>query len=313
MKVIYIDSSPFIEFETVVTIGFFDGVHQGHRYLINQLKNHTQEKGLKTAVITFPVHPRKVLQNEYQPHLLNTFEERIEQLSTLGIDYCYVIDFTPKFAETTAKNFMQTILLEQLRVKELLIGYDHRFGKGRLNEYKHYQEYGKICGIKVHQAEELQCNEKHVSSTAIRHLLSEGKVEEAADYLSYNYSLQGKVIEGDKLGRTIGFPTANIELNDKNKIVPKNGVYAVWTEIEGKQYSGMAYIGKRPTILSEGEKRIEVHIFNFSQDIYGKEIRIEFMKFIRQDIRFSEQEKLQIQLGKDKIESINYFQHKIKS
>jgi riboflavin kinase/FMN adenylyltransferase len=303
MDIIHIDESSFIEQETVATVGFFDGVHLGHRYLFRQMKDIARKATLKTAVITFPIHPRKILQQEYQPQLLNTFDEKLKLLSAIGPDFCYVIDFTKEFSEITAQEFIQEKLHKQLHVKELLIGYDHKFGKGRINEYKHYLEYGKDCGMKVHQAEKLLDENNPVSSTTIRNLLSKGKIKEATKKLFYYYTLEGKVIEGNKLGRTIGFPTANLELTDKNKIIPLEGVYAANIEIGDKHYSGMAYIGKRPTILSHGERRIEVHIFDFSEDIYGTQIRIEFVDFIRPDMRFDSIEDLQKQLKEDKKQS----------
>ncbi|MDR0682495.1 MAG: bifunctional riboflavin kinase/FAD synthetase [Dysgonamonadaceae bacterium] len=300
MDIIHIHESSLIEQETVATVGFFDGVHIGHRYLIRQMKDIARKAILKTAVITFPIHPRKVLQQEYQPQLLNSFDEKLKLLSNTGLDYCYIIDFTKEFSEISAQNFIREILHKQLHVKDLLIGYDHKFGKGRINEYKHYVAYGKVCGMNVHQAEKLSEENNPVSSTAIRNLLSKGKIKEAAKKLFYDYALEGNVIEGNKLGRTIGFPTANLELTDKNKIIPLEGVYAARVEIGDKQYSGMAYIGKRPTILSHGERRIEVHIFDFSEDIYGMKIRIEFIDFIRSDMRFGNVEDLRKQLEKDK-------------
>jgi riboflavin kinase/FMN adenylyltransferase len=300
MEVLYINEITRIEPETIATIGFFDGVHRGHRHLINQLKQLALQAGLKTAVITFPVHPRKVLQQEYQPKLLNTFDEKIEQLASTGIDYCYVIDFTRAFSEITAQDFIQQILYKQLHIKELLIGYDHKFGKGRMHEYKHYVEYGKACGMKMHQAEKLQEEDKAVSSTIVRRLLSEGKIKETTCLLSCPYALEGKVVAGNRLGRTIGFPTANLELDDKDKIVPAEGVYAVWAFWEGKKHPAMAYIGTRPTVESQGEKKVEVHLFDFSRDIYGENLRIEFLDFLRPSIHFDNLAALQTQLAKDK-------------
>ncbi|GHS99309.1 riboflavin biosynthesis protein [Bacteroidia bacterium] len=300
MEIIHINDSSRIETETVATVGFFDGVHRGHRYLIDRLKRLAGETGLKTAVITFPVHPRKVLQQNYQPKLLNTLEERLRQLASTGIDYCYVIDFTKEFSETTAPDFIQRILHDQLHVKTLLVGYDHRFGKGGTGDYADYAAYGKACGIKVLPAERLPEKGGHTSSTAIRRLLSEGKMKEAAESLSYNYTLEGKVIHGNKMGRTIGFPTANIELDDKEKVVPREGVYAVRIWVENENYLGMAYIGKRPTVSSAGEQRIEVNIFDFDRDIYGEYIRVEFTDFLRPDAHFAGLEALKQQLAKDK-------------
>ncbi|MDR0543556.1 MAG: riboflavin biosynthesis protein RibF [Dysgonamonadaceae bacterium] len=304
METIYITDSPQIEYETLATVGFFDGVHRGHRYLINRMKERSQVTGLKTAIITFPVHPRKVLQQDYQPKLLNSFEERLQHLASTGINYCYVIDFTREFSETGARDFIQQILCKKLRIKELLIGYDHKFGKGRADTFEQYAAYGQSCGMKVHQAAKLPESDGHTSSTAIRRLLSEGQVWKVAAALSYPYGLKGEVVHGNHLGRTIGFPTANLDLNDKDKMIPCEGVYAVDVEIEGKQYKGMAYIGKRPTVASAGEQRIEVHIFDFDKDIYGQQLRIEFMNFLRPDIRFENLEQLKEQLTRDKRNAI---------
>ena len=288
---------------TIATIGFFDGVHCGHRYLIHQLKEQAAKSGLKTAVITFPVHPRKVLQQEYQPKLLTSFEERIKLLSTLSLDHIHVLDFTPELSELTAQDFIRKILREQLNVKELLIGYDHRFGKGRNDSFEQYVKYGKNCGITVYQAKELPKKEKRVSSTLIRRLLSEGKIKEANEKLSYRYRVDGKVVLGDQLGRTIGFPTANLELNEKDKMLPEDGVYSVFVETGGKNYRGMAYVGQRPTVTQKGGKRVEVNIFNFFDDIYDRNVRIEWIDFIRSEVRFNNLEDLKKQLEKDRLKA----------
>jgi len=306
MKIIY-DFS-LIEVITAATIGFFDGVHLGHRYIIKRLKEYAEESKLRTAVITFFSHPRKILQKDYQPFLLNTFEEKIRQLSFTGIDYCYIIDFTREFSKTTAQDFIQQVLHKQLRVKELLVGYDHRFGKERIYGYEQYVKYGKSCGIKVRQIEKLPEKDIHNSSTFIRQLLMEGEVKKAASSLSYYYSLEGEVIQGNRLGRTIGFPTANISLNNKEKVIPCEGVYATYVFLKEEKHIGMTYIGKRPTVALCGEKRIEVNIFDFSKDIYGERIQIEFLLFIRPDIHFHSLQELQKQLEKDKIKVKNVIQ-----
>jgi riboflavin kinase/FMN adenylyltransferase len=310
METICITGSSRVQHETVATAGFFDGVHRGHRYLIDRMKENARTAGLKTAIITFPVHPRKILQQAYQPRLLNSFQERLQFLASTGVDYCYVIDFTPEFSETTARDFICKILSEQLQVKELLVGYDHKFGKGRSDTYEQYTEYGKTCGMTVRQAEPLPEIDSHISSTAIRRMLSEGKVQEAAAALSYCYSLEGEVIHGNHLGRTIGFPTANLDLNDKDKIIPHDGVYAVRVMLQDQLYRGMAYIGKRPTVASAGEQRIEVHIFDFDRDIYGEQLRIEFIEFLRPDIRFDSLEQLTEQLAQDRHKAIGYLSEK---
>ena len=300
MQVIYIDDSTVIEKETATTIGFFDGVHRGHRHLIKQLKKQAQALNLPTSVITFSEHPGKVIQNNRSIQLLNSFDERIQLLASTGIDYCYVIDFTKKFARTSAEDFIKEKLHKQFNIKMLLVGYDHKFGKGRSGDFQQYLEYGKDCGITVEKAERLHNEEVSISSTKIRNDLREGDVESAAKMLSYNYTLEGAVIIGNKLGRTIHFPTANLELIEKDKLIPLEGVYTAWAHIDDQKYQGMIYIGKRPTVSTQGEERIEIHIFNFNQDIYGKKIQIEFVDFLRQDISFNGIEELQKQLEKDK-------------
>ena len=285
--------------ETIATIGFFDGVHQGHRYLLSQLKELAEKQNVKTSIITFRTHPRKALQLDFQPQLLNTFEEKIDLLSSLEIDYCYIFDFDRALSEFSSKKFMSEILRKQLNINSLLIGYDHKFGKNRTEGYEQYAEYGKECGIKVFKAKELKKCEKQVSSTQIRNLLLQGKIKEAGKLCTYPYLIQGKVIEGNKIGQTIGFPTANIELNNK-KILPCDGVYAVYAFVNGIKINGMAYIGKRPTITNSGEKRIEVNLFDFNQDIYNQDIKVEFIDFIREDIRFQSKDELQKQLAEDK-------------
>ncbi|MDR2520437.1 MAG: bifunctional riboflavin kinase/FAD synthetase [Bacteroidales bacterium OttesenSCG-928-I14] len=289
-----------IETKTSASIGFFDGVHLGHRYLISRLKKYAQKSKLKTAIITFSVHPQKILKKKCHIFLLNTFKEKIKQLSSTGIDYCYIIKFTKTFSETTAKDFVQRTLYKQLQVRELLVGYDNKFGRGRISGYKQYVEYGKICGIKVRQIKKLHEKNIYSSSTAIRKLLLKGKVEEAAHRLTYNYYLNGRVIKGNQLGRIIEFPTANISVLNKEKIIPCEGVYASYIFINNKKYIGMTYIGKRPTICFGQEKRIETNIFNFNKIIYDKKIQIEFILFIRHNIKFDNLQELKKQLEKDK-------------
>jgi len=303
MQVIHINDSTVIEKETATTIGFFDGVHKGHQHLIEQLKKQAQLLNLPTSLITFSTHPGKVTQSNRSIELLNSFDERIQLLASTGIDYCYVIDFTKKFAKTSAEDFIKEKLHKQFKVKMLLVGYDHKFGKGRSGDFQHYLEYGRNCGIVVEKAERLQNEEVSISSTKIRNDLWEGDVEGAAKMLSYNYVLEGTVVEGNKLGRTIHFPTANLEPTEKDKLIPCKGVYAVWTYVDNQKHPGMAYIGKRPTFSSQ-EERIEVHIFDFNKDIYGENILIEFVDFLRQDVSFKSIEELQKQLENDKEKAI---------
>lgn len=282
----------------VASIGFFDGVHQGHQFLIKQVKEEAQKRNLPSAVITFVEHPRKVLQADYQPSLLCGYDEKIKHLKETGLDYCIPIHFTAELALMTAYDFMKTVLKEQYNVDTLVIGYDHRFGHDRCEGFEQYVEYGKELGMSVVQATELNTGQ-YVSSSQIRTLLREGKVEAAAELLTYDYTISGKIIEGFKVGRTIGFPTANIEIWERFKVVPAHGVYAVHVHIEGNEHKGMLYIGKRPTVHNNNTVSIEVNIFNFDEDLYGKELTVEFKKFIRRDVKFSGLEVLKKQLQAD--------------
>lgn len=303
MTTIYINErlelSPDFDKKVAASIGFFDGVHRGHRFLISQLKAEARKAGLPSAVITFPIHPRKVLHTDYQPDLLNSFEEKLHQLSTTGVDYCFVLNFTRDIAEIPAKEFIRDYLSKKLNVEILLIGYDHKFGKGRTDGFEQYRQYGESCGMKVIQADSIQEKDIHISSTTIRKLLIHGKVKEAAQILSYNYMIEGIVVDGNKMGREMGYPTANIELEETGKIIPQDGVYATWVYIDGKKYKGMTYIGNRPSLFLKGEKRIETNLLDFEGDLYGKKIGIEFIHHIRHDRKFGLIEELQRQLDKD--------------
>jgi riboflavin kinase/FMN adenylyltransferase len=304
MKTIDINGTFRLEKEIAATIGFFDGVHAGHRFLIEQLKSLAPD--LPTAVITFPHHPFITLQPKYQPDLLTTLDEKLYQLSTTGIDLCLLLDFTESISQLSAKTFIQDKLNEQMRVRRLLIGYDHRFGKGREEGFDDYVKYGADCGMAVVQAKELPFTEARVSSTAIRNELSKKNLGKANQMLSYRYTLQGKVVHGNKVGREIGFPTANIEVGNKAKVIPGDGVYAAWVYIEDNKFPGMVYIGNRPTVSHQGEKRIEVHLPDFSGDLYQKSLRLEFVEFLREEQHFDGLPELRKQLICDaaKIKSI---------
>lgn len=247
------------------TIGFFDGVHLGHRFLIDQLKKVADERGLPSAVITFRTHPRAVLHDDYQPKLLNTWEEKLAQLATTGVDYCLVLDFTLELSRFSAAEFITKILAEAFRVKALLIGYDHRFGHDRAEGFDQYVVYGKALGMDVIQALPYDNGQTKVSSSEVRRLLAEGEVKQAAVLLSYPYSLKGKIVKGHQVGRTIGFPTANLSVEDSRKILPGNGVYAVWAVLSGKRYKGMLSIGNRPTLDDGNSQSIEVYLLDFRE------------------------------------------------
>lgn len=283
----------------VATIGFFDGVHTGHRYLIEQVKQTAEKYNLPSAIITFPVHPRKVLQKDYQPALLCGYNEKIDRLATTGIDYCISIDFTKEISELSAQQFMQRILKDRLSVNTLVIGYDHRFGYNREDGFSDYNRYGTEMNMNVIEALPLSGSD-HVSSSRIRKLLKEGYIRKAAKLLSYNYTISGKIVEGFKVGRTIGFPTANIQIWETYKVIPAFGVYAVYVHVDNKKYDGMLYIGKRPTLHNGDNISIEVNLFDFDGDLYNKDLTAEFLDFVRPDEKFSDIETLKEQISKDK-------------
>jgi riboflavin kinase/FMN adenylyltransferase len=283
---------------TAATIGFFDGVHRGHCFLLEQLKSLAGARKLPTTVITFPQHPQSTIQAGFKPDLLSTLDEKIARLSTLGMDYCLLPDFTKALSQLSAREFIQEKLHKEWHVKLLLIGYDHRFGKNRTESFQDYVKYGNACGMGVSQALELP--DISVNSTLIRTHLLNNKLTEANRMLSYFYGLHGIVIKGNQLGRKIGFPTANLESIDKNKVIPGNGIYAAWVYSGKRKYGGMAYIGKRPTVVAQGTKRMEVHLLDFSGNLYGKTLRLEFVEFIRNDKQFASMEELKKQLFKDR-------------
>ncbi|MDR1720510.1 MAG: bifunctional riboflavin kinase/FAD synthetase [Dysgonamonadaceae bacterium] len=290
----------------VATIGFFDGVHCGHRFLIEQLKHTAGRSGLPAAVITFPLHPRKVMQSDYQPELLNSFDEKLYQLSTTGVDYCFIMDFTLALSELTAEVFMKEKLRNEFHVKKLLVGYDHQFGRGRIAGFEDYKEYGARCGIEVLRVKQLTEGDLHFSSTTIRKLLATGKMREAAKILTYDYSLSGVVVRGDEVGRTIGFPTANLKVAEPLKVIPSSGVYASRCYVNNACYGSMTYIGSRPTLATGGALRIETHLFDFSGDLYDKDLKIEFIDFLRPNIRFDSIDALKRQLYKDRDAALGY-------
>lgn len=283
----------------VATIGFFDGVHRGHRFLIEQLQEAATLRGIPSAVITFPVHPRRVLNTDFQPALLCGFDEKIKRLEKTGIDYCHVLDFTKEMSQLSAKEFIQDILKKQLNVNTLLIGHDHRFGHNRSDGFDEYKKYGAEVGMDMIQAKEFDPN-LHISSSQIRRLLAEGDIDKANLLLGYNYTISGQIVEGFKVGRTIGFPTANIKIWEDFKVVPAFGVYAVNVHIGEQNYGGMLYIGKRPTLQNGENISLEVNIFDFDDDLYGKYLSVEFLEFVRPDEKFTSLEVLKVNIQNDK-------------
>jgi riboflavin kinase/FMN adenylyltransferase len=285
----------------VATVGFFDGVHIGHRYLIEQVKKKALELTISSAVITFPVHPRKVLQKDYQPALLCGYDEKLDQLETTGIDTIISIPFTIGLSQLTAKEFITGVLKDQIGVRTLLVGHDHRFGHNREDGFPEYRKYGEEIGMEVIQAKELRIDGQEVSSSQVRRLLKAGDILKANELLSYNYTLSGKIVEGYQVGRTIGFPTANIRAWERFKVIPRLGVYAVLVHLRGMVYEGMLYIGTRPTLHHDNEISVEVNIFGLDEDLYNQSITVEFIDFIRGDIKFENIDRLVQQIRADKI------------
>jgi riboflavin kinase/FMN adenylyltransferase len=282
----------------VATIGFFDGVHRGHRFLIHEMMKAAHCRRLPTAVVTFPQHPRMALQGDYQPKLLNSFDERLALLAGTGIDYCILVDFTPELAQLTAEDFI-SILSAQWRIKTLFIGYDHRFGHNREDGFEQYVQYAASRDMAVLEAARLMQNGVAVSSSEIRKLLALGQVETATQLLTYPYQLKGCIVPGNQIGRTIGFPTANIRPDEPLKLIPATGVYAVQVKCRDQDYKGMLYIGRRPTLNPDGDLSLEVHILDFQDDIYTDEITVSFLRYLRRDTRFHSLEELKKQLEKD--------------
>lgn len=290
----------------VATVGFFDGVHGGHRFLINEVLEEARSKQLPAVVVTFNEHPRKVLRSDFQPYLLTTLEEKIDLLISTGIDACVVLDFTPELSMLSAHEFIKRVLHKQLKVKTLFVGYDHRFGHDRTDGFEQYQIFGEELGIEVKQAEQYHLpSDEHFSSTQIRNALKIGDMALANTLLTYPYTFIGVVISGYKRGRRIGFPTANIWFDSKEKIIPAVGVYAVRVYIKKNTYKGMMNVGFRPTFSAENELSMEVHIIDFDADIYDQKIKIECLFRLRDEKKFAGIDDLIAQLQKDRTMAIN--------
>lgn len=300
MKQLFFEDT-FPSHSFVATIGFFDGVHLGHRFLLDALRTEAALRKLPSLVISFDKHPKEVLSPQHPFPLLTTNEEKETLLSEKGIDACVLLPFDKEMASLSAKDFLASIVVEKLGVDTLLIGYDHRFGHDRCEGFDDYVRYGTELGLRILSEPSFVGKEgEHVSSSVVRHLLSDGAVEAAANLLARPYSFSGTVIDGHKIGRTIGFPTANIRLKDSRKIIPANGVYAVKVTVGDFDYSAMMNIGHRPTLNNGDECSMEVYLLDFSGDLYGKTISIAFYKRIREEIRFESLAALTVRLEEDR-------------
>lgn len=291
----------------VATIGTFDGVHFGHQKIIKRLCELAKSTGGESVILTFFPHPRMIIDPENQDlKLINTIAEKIEILAELGVDHLIITPFTRDFSNLNPSEYIKNILVDTIGIKQLIVGYDHRFGKDRKGGMQELEMYAKQFDYQIEEIAKQDIDDVAVSSTKIRKALLNGEVALAASYLGYHFSLHGRVIKGDKIGRTIGFPTANIFLEETYKLIPSDGIYAVTVDMGSESYKGMAYIGQRPTINGM-TRNIEVNIFDFNKEIYGQYITMTFLEFLRHDVKFTGLEALKIQLQKDKEETLNYF------
>ena len=284
-----------------VTVGFFDGVHRGHRHLVECLRRAASDRGLKSMIVTFPESPRQILRPECKVSLLNTPEDKMRRLQGCGVDACRSIHFTPELALMDARSFMSQILYGQLGARCIVLGYDHKFGHDRITDLSTYREIGNEIGIEVIPSEPLIWTGAPVSSTRIKKNLECGYVREATEMLGYKYTISGIVVHGLKNGRKMGFPTANLEPHCNILQIPVNGVYAALATVRGKTYKSMLNIGFRPTINGDNTKlTIEAHLLDFDQDIYGEELSLSFVDYIRTERRFDSMEQLSVQLADDR-------------
>ncbi|MBS1745162.1 MAG: bifunctional riboflavin kinase/FAD synthetase [Bacteroidetes bacterium] len=306
----------------VVTIGTFDGVHLGHQKIINQLKEEAARIDGETVIITFHPHPRSVVAVGKPVYLLTTLNEKIILLDSFGIDHLVVVPFDEKFSNQTPEEYVQHFLFEKFHPHTIIIGYDHRYGKNRAGDYHLLESLGKQLDFLVKEISEQVINEVIVSSTRIREALLENDIDTANNYLGYKYFFEGIVVDGNKLGRTLGYPTANIIIQNEHKLVPANGIYVAEAELipqseKNRDYSliknkspeilpGMMSIGVRPTVDGK-DRTIEMNIFNFNADIYGRSIKIFMCKYLRPELKFDTLEALKDQIDKDKEDSLHYF------
>lgn len=289
--------------ELVATIGFFDGVHRGHRFLIDRVIEEAQRSGMSSAVITFDRHPREVLQTDYQPDLLSTLDEKLLLLSKTHVDNTVVLHFDASLAALTAHDFMRDVLQRQLKVRKLIIGYDNRFGHNRSEGFDDYVRYGKELGIEVIRADAFLPDDVRVSSSVIRTCLREGRVEDANRLLGYDYTIESRIVSGYQNGRKMGFPTANLDVTRCQQLLPASGVYAVLVRLKDSVgwKRGMMNIGHRPT-FNGTTTSMEVNLFNFSGDLYGQELLVSFISKIRDERKFDSIDALAEQLQHDKVQ-----------
>jgi len=301
-----------VEFDkkSVITVGTFDGIHLGHRKIIDSVNEIKKSKGLRSVIITFEPHPQIVLKNKSPDiKILSTLDEKLEMFESLNIDIVYVIEFTKEFSLNSAEDFYVNYIINKFGLSDIVIGYDHMVGRNREGGFETLKGLSGKYDFEIHKIDELKTEGYIVSSTVVRHMLQSSSVKDAKMLLNDYYSITGEVIYGDKLGRQIGFPTANIKPVSEYKLIPQNGVYLVKSEINRKNYFGMMNIGVRPTV-SEGQKlTLEVNFLDFEGDLYGQSLKIKFLDFIRREKKFNSVEELKKQIEKDKEFSKDLIKH----
>jgi len=294
--------------KTIVTLGTFDGVHLGHTAILDKICTIAKQENLESVLLTFFPHPRLIISNDSEIKMLNTMAEKAMLLEQKGIQNFIIHPFDKLFSELSPREFVEQVLIKQLNIQKIIIGYDHKFGKNRAADFNDLIVFGKEFGFEVEEISAKQVNEVSVSSTKIRDSLLEGKVSLANEYLGYAYMLSGIVVKGNQLGRTIGFQTANIEIPESYKLIPKYGVYLVTVIVNKKAVFGMMNIGIKPT-LGGNLLSIEVHLLHFSEDIYGQKIQVNVIERLREEQKFESLEALKLQLEVDKINALQYFEN----
>ncbi|MDT7831411.1 bifunctional riboflavin kinase/FAD synthetase [Flavobacteriaceae bacterium S356] len=310
MEIIHDVSSFHSTNRTIVTIGTFDGVHVGHQKILERLISDAKKQGKKSVLLTFFPHPRMVLQKDMKIELINTIDEKALLLQNMGLDYLIIHPFSKEFSRLTALDFVRDILVNQLKTSKLVIGYDHHFGKNREGNIDQLREYSPLYDFDIEEISAQDIDNVSISSTKIRKALHEGNLKTANRFLGYHFTINGIVVNGKQLGGKIGFPTANINVEEPYKLIPKTGVYVVRSLIQGVFVNGMMNIGYRPTVDGK-HQTIEVHFFDFNQDLYDQKLTIELLYFLREEQKFDSVEDLIVQLKKDKESSFQFLENNL--
>lgn len=314
MNIYYHPDSVIRNSSTVVTIGTYDGVHLAHRQVIKKVLEFSEKKNFRSFIVTFEPHPQEVLRSKSPDiKLLSSIEERLNLFEQVGVGNVLIMRFTEEFSNTGPREFYEKYIAGKIGLGDLVIGYDHLFGKNRGGDFNTLLELGKEFNFNVHRVEEIDIAGQPVSSTRIRLALAKGKIEEANSLLGYDYGFESIVVEGDKVGRSIGYPTVNLKLVKENKVLPMEGIYCVRVIHNGDTYYGMMYHGFRPTLTAGLRRALEVHIFDFSKNVYGDKLTINFLTRLRDDKKFATKQELIEQINNDRENSLKFLSTKIKS